>query len=153
MCAHLGSRASYRSPSPITCEFTHRSCLCGPNSIYLVRARDRDKPKKDEKRRERERAQFPIDLLPVRRGPGQGVPIAQVLFDLSGCYFRRTAWREMFVFNLLVRTNTWRLRKRIFYVYCIKKILVYTGIFVQIFSTKYIFIRWQTWGKLKLLHF
>lgn len=64
VCIHLRSRESYRSPSPITCEFVCRSYLCRPNSIYLVRMlalKTRKKIKKGGK------SKSPISYRPTSR--------------------------------------------------------------------------------------
>lgn len=46
VCTHLCSRASYRSPSPITCEFIRRSRLWAEFNLYGTCPSARVKPKK-----------------------------------------------------------------------------------------------------------
>lgn len=110
VCTHLRSRASYRSPSPITCEFIRRSRLSGPNSIYIGTCPSaRVKPKKWKRGRVGHFFFFYCDLLPAWRSSGREVSNAKVPFDLLESCLKKLVGEKRFYF---LCTNTWKAYKR-----------------------------------------
>lgn len=113
-CTHLRSRASYRSSSPITCEFIHRSRLWVPNSIYMVRARALEL--NGEKKRKR-RAQYFFfsyhDPLPAWRSLSREDSMPKCPFNLLESCLKTLVARETFLLFVLILLEIVQERKHL----------------------------------------
>lgn len=116
VCTRLRSRASYRSPSPITCEFIHRSRLSGPNSIYMVRARALELNRKNENKKSSTFFFFIVTYCPLEEFGQRSFNCQSALWPL-GKLLWKTRWQEMFLLFVPTSEIEERKNKRNFTLY------------------------------------